>query len=97
MKFQTGNWALLFDSRYKNFKGKLTTRWLGPYEIVTAFDNGSVRIKTMDDSNISFVVNGHRLRLYQKPISKNDFLQDILQQQTMELVQGEVPSPSPSI
>ena len=78
-KFQTGDWALLFDSRYKNFKGKLTTRWLGPYEIVTAFDNGFVRIKTIDDSDISFVVNGHRLRLYQKPISKNDFLQDILQ------------------
>ena len=96
-KFQTGDWALLLDSRYKNFKGKLTTDWLGPYEIVTAFDNGSVRIKTIDDSNISFVVNGHRLRLYQKPISKNDFLQDILQQQTMELVEGEVSSPSPSI
>src|SRR5271156_474189 len=65
-KFQTGDWALLFDSRYKTFRGKLTTRWLGPYEIVTAFDNGSVRIKTIDDSHISFVVNGHRLRLYHK-------------------------------
>ena len=96
-EFQTSDQDLLFDSRYKTFKGKLTTCWLGPYEIVTAFDNGSIRIKTIDDSNISFVVNGHRLRLYHKPISKHDFLQDISQQQTMELVEGEVSPPSPSI
>ena len=49
-QFNTGDWALLFDSRYKNFKGKLTTRWMGPYEVVTAFDNGSVEIKIIDGS-----------------------------------------------
>ena len=31
--FQSGDWALLYDSRFKNFKGKLSTRWLGPYEV----------------------------------------------------------------
>ena len=49
-QFNTGDWALLFDSRFKNFKGKLTTRWMGLYEVVTAFDNGSVKIKTIDSS-----------------------------------------------
>ena len=49
-KFNARDWALLFDSRFKNFKGKLTTCWLGPYEVVTAFDNGSVKIKTIDGS-----------------------------------------------
>ena len=76
-QFKTRDWVLLFDSRYKKFKGKLTTRWMGPYEIVTSFDNGSVEIKTIDDSQVSFVVNGHRLRLYHKPISKQEFLQDV--------------------
>ena len=38
-QFNVGYWALLFDSWFKKFKGKLTTRWLGPYEVVTAFDN----------------------------------------------------------
>ena len=33
---------------------------MGPYEVVTAFDNGSVEIKTIDGSQISFVVNGHK-------------------------------------
>ena len=28
-QFKQGDWALLFDSRFKDFKGKLTTRWLG--------------------------------------------------------------------
>ena len=31
--FEEGDLALLFDSRFKHFKGKLTTRWMRPYEI----------------------------------------------------------------
>ena len=69
---------------------------MGPYEVVTVFDNGSVKIKTIDDAWISFVVNGHRLRLYHKPISKQIFLQDVSQQEEMDLVEGEVSSPSSS-
>ena len=49
-QFNAGYWALLFDSWSINFKGNLTTRWLGPYEVVTDFDNGSVKIKTIDGS-----------------------------------------------
>ena len=59
---------------------------MGPYEVVTAFDNGLVEIKKIDGSQISFVVNGHRLRLYHQPISKQDFVQNALQQKEMELV-----------
>ena len=69
---------------------------MGPYEIVTDFDNGSEEIKTIDDSQVSFVVNGHRLRLYHKPISKQDFLQYFSQREVIKLVEGEVSSPSPS-
>ena len=69
---------------------------MGPYEVVTTFNNGSVEIKTIDDAPIYFVVNGHRLRLYHKPISRQKFLQDISQQEAMELVEGEVSSPSSS-
>ena len=88
-QFNTGDWALLFDSRFKNCKGKLTTLWMGPYEVVTAFDNGWVKIKTIDGSEVSFVVNGHRLRLYHQPTSKQDFIHNFLQQNEMELVEGE--------
>ena len=63
---------------------------MGPYEVVTAFDNGSVKIKTIDGSQISFVVNRLILRLYHQPTSKQDFIQNVLQQNEMELVEGEV-------
>ena len=67
---------------------------MDPYEVVTAFDNGSVKIKIIDGSQISFVVNGHRLILYHQPTSKQDFIQNVLQQNEMELVKGEaIPPP----
>lgn len=69
-----GYWELLIDSKFKDFQAKLTTHWLGPYEIEDIYDNGSVKIKTIDEENISLLVNGHRLRLYNKPINKEDFL-----------------------
>jgi hypothetical protein len=72
-QFQKGNWALLYDSRFKEFQGKLRTRWLRPYEVDIVFPNGTVRLLTIDDSRTPLLVNGHRLRLYQRPISKEDF------------------------
>lgn len=41
-RFQEGDWDLLYDSRYKDFKGKLRTRWLWPYVIEKCYDNGSL-------------------------------------------------------
>ena len=73
-QFTQGDWARLFDSRYKDFKGKLTTRWLRPYEVEKSFENGVVRIKTLDEEPISFTVNSHRLKVYTKPLSKDEFV-----------------------
>ena len=67
---------------------------MGPSEVVTAFDNGSIEIKTIDDTQNSFVVNGHRIRLYHQPISKQDFVDNALQQKEMEMVEEEVIRPS---
>jgi hypothetical protein len=57
--FQNDDWDLFFDSLFKTFKGKLTTRWLGPYKVVTVYENEAAKIKTIDDGQLSFVVNGH--------------------------------------
>ena len=38
-QFKVGDWALLFDSKFKNFKAKFTTHWLGPHEIAEVYDN----------------------------------------------------------
>eukprot|EP00253_Pinus_taeda_P012991 PITA_12991 len=72
--FHKGDWALLFDSKFKDFKAKFTTHWLGPYEIEEIFDNGVVKIKTIDKESTSLLVNGHRLEVYNRPISKEAFM-----------------------
>lgn len=38
-------------------------RWLGPYRVEIIFDNGTVKLKTIDDEETTVFTNGHRLRL----------------------------------
>ena len=59
--FQKDDWALLYDSRFKDFKGKLHTRWLGPYRVEPVFDDGIVELKTIDDEATTVFANGHHL------------------------------------
>eukprot|EP00253_Pinus_taeda_P025326 PITA_25326 len=73
-KFQPRDWALLFDPKFKDFQGKFQTHWLGPYEIETVIDNGVVKIRTIDEEIVIFLVNGHRLRIYHKPLTKEEFV-----------------------
>lgn len=54
--------------------GKLQTRWLGPYEIEEVFNNGAVHLTTIDSVRFRLLVNGHRLHLYHKLTSKEEFL-----------------------
>eukprot|EP00253_Pinus_taeda_P026650 PITA_26650 len=70
--FHSGDWALLYDSKFK--QRKLSTRWLGPYEVDEVFDNGLVHIKTIDGSQTSFVVNGYQIKIYHQPLSRQQFL-----------------------
>ena len=76
-QFQEGDWALLYDSRYKDFKGKLRTIWLGPYTVEKCNDNGLVLIRTIDEEAIPMLVNGHRLKIYMKPLSKQEFIENL--------------------
>ena len=77
----------LFDSKFRDHKAKFTTHWMGPYEIVQVYENGSVKLITIDGEGHPFLVNGHRLKLYHKPITKEDFLQTISQQREVEILQ----------
>lgn len=84
-----GDWALLYDSKFNHFKGKFSTRWLGPYEIIEVFYNGSVHICTIDNDRTSFVVNVHRLKVYHKPLSRYHFLQEIRNDPILELIHAK--------
>ena len=68
--FEEGGWDLLYDSRYKDFKGKLRTISLRPYIIEKCHDNGSVQIRTIDAEAIPLLFNGHKLKVYKNPLSK---------------------------
>ena len=48
---------------------------MGPYTVEKCNDNGSVLIRTIDDEAIPMLVNGHRLKVYKKPLSKRDFIE----------------------
>ena len=50
---------------------------------------------TIDGSGVSFVVNGDRLRIYHPLKSKQDFIQNVLQQNEMELVEEKFIPPHP--
>ena len=93
--FQNGDWALLYDSRFKDFKGKLCTRWMGPYEVDVVFDNGTIRLVTIDDKRTSFIVNGHRLRLYHKTTYKDAFIKLLSEKSGLKVINVENPSSTP--
>ena len=93
-EFQVGDWALLFDSKFKDFKGKFSTHWLGPYEIQEDFDNGFVRIKTIDEEEASFLVNGHRLKVYNKPLNRDECVSSFCEDEIQILGDG-IPNLTP--
>ena len=84
----------MYDIRFKNFKGNLTTHWMGPYEIDTVYGNGLIRIKTIDEQHTPLLVNGHCLRIYNKPLSKEKFLTRILQNSDMQVISKEEDLPT---
>lgn len=63
------------------------TRWLGPYQVDTYYDNGAAKIRTINEAVIPLQVNGHRFRLYRKPLTKEYFIQQV-QQQDINLILG---------
>lgn len=95
--FHEGDWALLYDSRFQDFPGKLQTRWLGPYEIQKVHDNGTLTLIIIDGSGYAFKVNRHRVRLYRKPLTRESFCQQLRQDTNMEIMGEEAKTSSPII
>ena len=92
--FQEGDWALLYDSKFKDFKRKMMTKWLGPYLIEKCHDNGVVQIKTINEEGIPFLVNGYRLKAYNRPMSMEEFISTISKE--VNLIRSVLASRSPN-
>ena len=67
---------------------------MGPYTVEKCNNNGSVMIKTIDDETIPMLVNGHRLKVYKKPLSKREFIEDL--NKTVMVVEHVLASTSPT-
>ena len=50
------------------------TIWLGPYLIEKFHDNGAVQIRTIDEEGTPLLVNDYILKVYRKPMSKEEFI-----------------------
>lgn len=64
MTLLKGDFALLYDSRYGRFPGKLHLRWMGPYKEVDMFLNGSVQLADLSGELHATRVSGHRVKKY---------------------------------
>jgi hypothetical protein len=61
-----GDKVLLYNSRFKTFgKGKLQSKWDGPYVVHSVLSKGAVTI--MDIKGDKSMVNGQRLKVYYEP------------------------------
>jgi hypothetical protein len=64
-EFKEGD-KVLYNSRFKTFRrGKLQSKWDGPYIVHSVLSNGAVTI--MDVKGDQFMVNGQRLKVYYEP------------------------------
>jgi hypothetical protein len=64
--FKEGGKVLLYNLRFKTFgKGKLPSKWDGPYVVHLVLSNRAVTI--MDVKGDQFMVNGQWLKVYYEP------------------------------
>jgi hypothetical protein len=65
-EFKEGDKVLLYNSMFNTFgKGKLQSKWDGPYVVHSVLSNGAVTI--MDVISDQFMLNGQRLKDYYEP------------------------------
>ena len=61
--FNEGDQVLLYDSNLHLFRGKLKSRWTGPFIVQQAYPNGSVDLLSPNDNRV-IKVNGQRVKPY---------------------------------
>eukprot|EP00253_Pinus_taeda_P006692 PITA_06692 len=64
--------------------------WAERLVVATWAYNTTLQIRTIDDESIPLLVNGHRFIMYKRPLSKQEFIDDI--NKTMMMVE-KVPAP----
>ncbi|XP_023742449.1 uncharacterized protein LOC111890577 [Lactuca sativa] len=69
-----GQKVLLFNSRLKLLLSKLKTRWDCPFVVKQVFPHGAIELISKDRT--PFKVNGHRVKIYEEGIPKDEELEE---------------------
>jgi hypothetical protein len=70
---------------------------MGPYEIREVHDNDIVILVTIDGYGSPFLINGHRLRLYHRPLSKESFFQEVSNDPIAQILASWEGNPTSSV
>jgi len=66
---------------------------LGPCQIDACYENGSIKIKTIDGEIIPLLVNGYRLKIYRKLMTRKEISRFLQRQQLNVAGSRKCPSP----
>ena len=68
-KIEEGDWVLVYDSSLDNqhrATRKFARRWLGPYVVAGANDNGTYHLTELDSTRMAIPVGGKRIKVFKK-------------------------------
>ncbi|GKB85542.1 reverse transcriptase domain-containing protein [Tanacetum coccineum] len=71
-EFKAGDKVLLYNSKYKFKAPKLRSKWYGPFIVKHSYPSGYVEL--YDKHGGSFIVNGHRVKLYHDEEQLNELV-----------------------
>lgn len=86
-EFKEGDSTLLCDSKSKYLKWKFMIRRLGTYVVEKFYNNGSIKIKTIDEEYIPLLVNYFWLEVYKKPSLKDEF-KEIVRRHDLNVIES---------
>ncbi|GJW07570.1 reverse transcriptase domain-containing protein [Tanacetum coccineum] len=73
-EFKAGDKVLLYISKYKFKAPKLRSKWYGPFVVKHGFPSGYVELDNKHEG--SFIVNGHRVKIYHDEDQINELTTD---------------------
>ncbi|GKC21084.1 reverse transcriptase domain-containing protein [Tanacetum coccineum] len=94
-EFNAGDKVLLYNSKYKFKDPKLRSKWYGPFVVKHRFPSGYVEL--YDKHGGSFIVNGHRVKLYHDEEQINELTTEeihlMLEERKMKSISFTAPFP----
>ncbi|GJT52842.1 reverse transcriptase domain-containing protein [Tanacetum coccineum] len=95
-EFKAGDKVLLYNSKYKFKAPKLRSKWYGPFVVKHGFPSGYVELDNKHEG--SFIVNGHRVKLYHDEDQINELTTDeihlMLEEGKMKAIPFMAPFPA---